>query len=119
MAVDIRPWKSMATSRSSPRTSRTAATRSITAWVWAGVSMGRSCAEPFILTAVKPASTWARASSATSAGRSPPIHAYIRTRSRTWPPSSWWTGTPWALPAMSQSAWSMPATALESTGPPR
>ena len=30
-------------------------------------------------------------------------------RSRSLPPRSWWTGTPSALPLMSQSAWSIPS----------
>lgn len=94
MAVEARPWKSTAMSRSSPSTSRTAATRSTTSAVLAGVSIGASSAEPFIFTAVKPAFICSSASSATSLGRSPPIQAYIRTRSRTGPPRRRCTGTP-------------------------
>ena len=99
--------------------SRTATTRSTIASVTAGVATNGSSGEPFILTASKPRSIAAAADAATSDGRSPPIQPYARTRSRTGPPSSRWIGRPIALPAMSQSAVSMPATALESTGPPR
>ncbi|WP_435831757.1 hypothetical protein [Nonomuraea fuscirosea] len=83
------------------------------------MSIAVSSPEPFIFTPVNPASICAAAGSATSAGRSPPIQAYMRTRSRTGPPSSPCTGRPAALPAMSHNAWSIPATALDSTGPPR
>jgi len=47
------------------------------------VSIGRISAVAFIFSAVKPASTFSRAASPTSAGRSPPIHWYTRIRSRT------------------------------------
>lgn len=114
-----RPWKSTAMSNSSPTASLTEATRSTIPWTAAGVSISRSCAEAFILIAVKPSPLRARASDATSSGRSPPIQLYTRARSRTLPPRSCHTGTPRALPVMSQRAWSIPATALERTGPPR
>ena len=71
-----------------------------------------SSSVPFIFTAVKPRSTTSRA-----ALRHPPA-GRRRSRNRpgsgrgTAPPSSSWTGTPSALPLMSQSAWSMPASAL-------
>lgn len=114
-----RPWKSTATSRCGPRTARAAATRSITAAVSAGLVIGDVRPAAFIFTAVKPASTCAVTSSVSRAGSSPPTHAYTRTRSLTGPPSRACAGAPYVLPAMSHSAWSIPATALESTGPPR
>jgi hypothetical protein len=73
----------------------------------------------FILTAVRPTSSWALIWSATSFGSSPPTQPYIRIRSRTWPPRSWCTGVLKCLPAMSQRAWSRPETALARMGPPR
>jgi hypothetical protein len=44
---------------------------------------------------------------------------YTSTLSRERPPSSWYTGTPSALPLMSQSAVSTAAMAVIITGPPR
>lgn len=114
-----RPWKSTATSRSSPSTSRAAATRRTTASSSATDATELIRPDAFIFTAVSPDSTAAAMWSRTSAGSSPPTQPYTRIRSRTGPPSSWCTGAPKCLPAMSHSAWSSPATALARIGPPR
>jgi hypothetical protein len=119
VAGDSRPWKSTATSRSGPIASRTAATRSTAADNSASDSSGRMRPVAFIFTASNPAAIRSRACSAARSGSSPAIHEYTRTLSRTGPPSRSYTGTPSALPLMSHSAWSIPATALVRIGPPR
>ena len=68
------------------------AARSTTASTSAAVAIGDMRPQAFIFTAVNPASTCAAISSASSAGSSPPTQAYTRTRSRTGPPSSAYTG---------------------------
>ena len=64
--------------------------------------------------------TFFAAAANSSGSRAPTNHAfaYIFTRSRILPPRSACTGTPWNLPAMSQHAISIPASALIITGPP-
>src|SRR5690625_2409395 len=119
VAAFSRPWKSTATSRSGPSTSRTPASRSTMPSISRAVAERPITPEAFIFTAVKPDSTRAETASDSSSGSSTPNQPYTRARSRTGPPRSWCTGTPKHLPAMSHSAWSSPATALDSTGPPR
>lgn len=119
MGLCTRPWKSTPMPTLGPTASRTAATFSRHFSTLSNESMYCSSSVPFIFTAVKPRSTAPLAAAAVSAGRSPPIHEYTRMRSRTLPPSSCDTGTPRSLPLMSQSAWSMPASALMWMAPPR
>ncbi len=64
--------------------------------------------------------TFFAAAANSSGSRAPTNHAfaYIFTRSRILPPRSACTGTLRYLPAMSQQAISIPASALIMTGPP-
>ncbi len=73
MGLCTRPWKSTPIPMSGPTASRTVATLCTQRSTLSQESTNCISAVPFILTAVNPRSTAARAAAAVSAGRSPPI----------------------------------------------
>ncbi len=75
IAVEKRPWKSIATSLAGPSAARAASTRATIAAVSAGESIAASRAAPFIFTAVMPDSSCAQIASVSSFGSSPPTQA--------------------------------------------